>query len=243
MAPKKTTRTTRTTKSAGSTGGSRELKKRVKTARGRSTSSVRWLQRQINDPYVSRAKKDGYRSRAAYKLIELDDKFKWLKPGKTVLDLGAAPGGWTQVAVSRVRSDKEEPRVIGVDLLDMDPIAGAMLMKLDFMSNMALREIRDRIRGGVDIVLSDMAPNTTGHATTDHLRIMALLEAAYPFACEVLKTGGVFVAKVFQGGTEQELLARMKQDFETVRHAKPKASRPDSAEIYVIASGYKGKAR
>ena len=224
-----------------STSGNRELKTRVKTARGRSNSSVRWLQRQLNDPYVTLAKKEGYRSRAAYKLLELDDRFKWLKPGKTVLDLGAAPGGWTQVAVSRVRSQSEEPKVIGVDLLNMDPIAGALLLKLDFMSSVAMGEIRDHIKGGVDIVLSDMAPNTTGHGATDHLRIMAILEAAYPFACEVLKPGGVFVAKVFQGGTEKDLLAMMKQDFASVKHAKPKASRADSAEIYVIATGFKGK--
>ena len=226
-----------------SPSGSRELKKRVKTARGRSNSSVRWLQRQLNDPYVSLAKKEGYRSRAAYKLLELDDRFKWLKPGKTVLDLGAAPGGWTQVAVSRVRSVPEDPKVIGVDLLDMDPVAGALLLKLDFMSSVAMGEIRDHIKGGVDIVLSDMAPNTTGHSATDHIRIMAILEAAYPFACEVLKPGGIFVAKVFQGGTEKELLSMMKKDFASVKHAKPKASRADSAEIYVIASGFKGGKR
>ncbi len=233
MAPKKPTK-------SGPNSGNRELKKRVKTARGRTISSVRWLQRQINDPYVTMAKKEGYRSRAAYKLLELDDRFKWLKPGKTVLDLGAAPGGWTQVAVSRVRSDENNPKVIGVDLLNMDPIAGALLLKLDFMSSVAMGEIRDHIKDGVDVVLSDMAPNTTGHASTDHLRIMGILEAAYPFACEVLKKGGVFVAKVFQGGTEHELLAMMKKDFTSVKHAKPKASRADSSEIYVIATGFKG---
>lgn len=223
--------------------GKRELKKKVKTAKKRTISSTRWLQRQLNDPYVSQAKKDGYRSRAAYKLIELDDKFKWLKPGKTVLDLGAAPGGWTQVAVSRVRSEPHDPKVIGIDLLNMDPIAGALLMKLDFMSSVAMTELRSQMKDGVDIVLSDMAPNTTGHAATDHLRIMALLEAAYPFACEVLKPGGVFVAKVFQGGTEQELLAMMKKDFASVKHAKPKASRSDSSEIYVVATGFKHSKR
>jgi 23S rRNA (uridine2552-2'-O)-methyltransferase len=221
--------------------GKRTLKVRVKTAKKRKTSSTRWLQRQLNDPYVKRAKEDGYRSRAAYKLIELDDKYQWLKPGKTVLDLGAAPGGWTQVAVSRVRSTENEPKVIGVDLLEMQPVAGALLLKLDFMSNIALSEIRQHLKKGVDIVLSDMAPNTTGHATTDHLRIMAILEAAYPFACEVLKKGGTFVAKVFQGGTEKELLTMMKRDFEVVKHAKPKASRSDSSEMYVVASGFKGK--
>lgn len=221
------------------TSGNRELKKRVKTARGRTTSSVRWLQRQLNDPYVAKAKKEGYRSRAAYKLIELDDKYQWLKPGKTVLDLGAAPGGWTQVAVDRVKASHEKPLVIGVDLLEMSPMAGAILLQLDFMDDKAPDVIRSYIPQGVDIVLSDMAPNTTGHAPTDHLRIMAILEAAYPFACEVLKPGGVFIAKIFQGGTEKELLTQMKKDFATVKHAKPKASRADSSEMYVIATGFK----
>lgn len=227
------------TKSRSTSSGNRELKKRVKTARGRKPSSTRWLQRQLNDPYVTAAKREGYRSRAAYKLIELDDKFNWLTPGKTVLDLGAAPGGWTQVAVSRVKSGDKKPSVIGIDLLPMQPVAGAVLLKLDFMSSMAMAEIRAHIKNGVDIVLSDMAPNTTGHAATDHLRIMALLEAVYPFACDVLNPDGVFVAKVFQGGTERELLSRMKKDFTSVKHAKPKASRADSSEMYVIASGYK----
>lgn len=222
--------------------GTRELKKRVKTARGRSTSSVRWLNRQLNDPYVARAKREGYRSRAAYKLIELDDKFGWLKPGKTVLDLGAAPGGWTQVAVQRVKSESDTPKVVGVDILPMDPMAGAVLIQLDFNDDNAPERIRALIPQGVDIVLSDMAPNTTGHAATDHLRIMALLELAYAFTTEVLKPGGVFVAKVFQGGTEQELLKLMKQQFASVKHAKPKASRADSSEIYVVASGFKGVA-
>ena len=223
------------------TTGHRELKKRVKTARGRTISSVRWLSRQINDPYVALAKKEGYRSRAAYKLIELDDKFKWLKPGKTVLDLGAAPGGWTQVAVARTKSVSDKPAVVAVDILPMSPMGGAVVMQLDFMAEDAPEKIRALIPHGVDIVLSDMAPNTTGHAPTDHLRIMALLEAAYPFACEVLKPGGVFVAKIFQGGTERELLAMMKKDFAVVKHAKPKASRADSSEMYVVASGFKGR--
>ncbi len=221
--------------------GNRELKKRVKTARGRTNSSVRWLSRQLNDPYVTAAKKDGYRSRAAYKLIEMDDKFGWLKPGKKVLDLGAAPGGWTQVAVTRVRSDPDAPSVIGVDILPMPPVTGAVLLELDFMDPAAPDIIRSHIEGGVDIVLSDMAPNTTGHAATDHLRIMALLEAAYPFACEVLKPGGAFIAKVFQGGAESAFLSAMKRDFTVVKHAKPKASRADSSEMYVIASGFHGK--
>ncbi|MBY0407437.1 MAG: RlmE family RNA methyltransferase [Rickettsiales bacterium] len=222
------------------TSGTRELKKRVKTARGRTTSSVRWLQRQINDPYVSRAKREGWRSRAAFKIIELDDRFGWLKPGKTVLDLGAAPGGWTQVAALRVKSDPAKPSVVGVDILPMDQIPGSVILQLDFLDDDAPDKIRAYIPEGVDIVLSDMAPNTTGHAATDHLRIMALLELALPFACEVLKPGGVFVAKVFQGGTEAELLTMMKQQFKTVKHAKPKASRQDSSEIYVIASGFHG---
>jgi len=220
--------------------GNRELKKRVKTARGRTISSVRWLQRQINDPYVALAKKEGYRSRAAYKLVEMDDKFKWLKPGKTVLDLGAAPGGWTQVAVARTNSLSDKPTVIAVDILPMSEIGGAVVMQLDFMDDKAPDAIRALIPNGVDMVLSDMAPNTTGHAPTDHLRIMALLEAAYPFACEVLKPGGVFVAKIFQGGTEKELLTMMKKDFAVVKHCKPKASRADSSEMYVVASGFKG---
>jgi len=219
--------------------GNRTLKTRVKTAKKRTISSTRWLQRQLNDPYVQRAKKEGYRSRAAYKLIELDDKYKWLKPGKTVLDLGAAPGGWTQVVAQRIRSNPENPSIIAVDILPMPPIAGALILQLDFMDENAPRKIREHILHGVDIVLSDMAPNTTGHAATDHIRIMAILEAAYPFACEVLKRGGVFVAKVFQGGAERELLTRMKQDFAQVLHAKPKASRSDSSEMYVVASGFK----
>ena len=229
------------TPSGNKKGGTRGLVTRVKTARKRSISSTRWLQRQLNDPYVAQAKKDGYRSRAAYKLIELDDKYQWLKPGKTVLDLGAAPGGWTQVAVARIKSSEAKPSVIGVDLLPIPSIAGALLLQLDFMDDAAPDIIRSHIPKGVDIVLSDMAPNTTGHGATDHIRIMVLLEAAYPFACEVLKPGGVFVAKVFQGGTESELLKMMKKDFATVKHAKPKASRADSSEIYVIASGFKGR--
>jgi len=226
-----------------STSGTRTLKTRVKTARKRSSASTRWLQRQLNDPYVAQAKKEGYRSRAAYKLIELDDKSHWLKPGKTVLDLGAAPGGWTQVASARVKSSADHPSVIAVDILPMPTIAGALFLKLDFMDDTAPQAIRAHIPAGVDIVLSDMAPNTTGHAATDHVRIMALLEAAYPFACEVLKPGGVFIAKVFQGGAERELLSSMKKDFASVKHAKPKASRADSSEMYVVATGFKGKAR
>lgn len=224
---------------ASSSSGHRETKKRVKTARKRSVSSTRWLQRQLNDPYVARAKREGYRSRAAYKLLELDDKFKLLRPGISVLDLGAAPGGWTQVAAQRVGSSDTSCRVLGVDILAMDPVPGAQVMQLDFLREDAPEAIRALLPSGVDVVLSDMAPNTTGHAATDHLRIMALLEAAFPFACEVLKPGGAFVAKVFQGGTERELLALMKQHFAAVKHAKPKASRADSSEVYVVATGFK----
>lgn len=224
---------------SGGFSGNRELKTRVKTARGRKPSSTRWLQRQLNDPYVALAKKEGYRSRAAYKLIELDEKFHFLKAGKTVLDLGAAPGGWTQVAAARVKSTEEKPLVVGVDILPMPSIPSAKTIQLDFMADEAPDVIRALIPDGVDVVLSDMAPNTTGHQSTDHLRIMALIEAAYPFACEVLKTGGTFVAKVFQGGAEKELLAQMQKDFSSVKHAKPKASRSDSSEMYVVAVGFK----
>jgi 23S rRNA (uridine2552-2'-O)-methyltransferase len=227
--------------------GQRQTKTRVKTARKRTISSTRWLERQLNDPYVHLAKKEGYRSRAAYKLAELDDKFKFLKPGKLVLDLGAAPGGWTQIAVSRVRSTEKDPRVIGVDILSMDPVAGAAFMQMDFMDGSAPYQIKRHLPPGLgkgfDVVLSDMAPNTTGHSATDHLRIMSLLEAAYAFCCEILSPGGTFVAKVFQGGTEKALLAQMKEDFTTVKHAKPKASRADSSEMYVVAMGFRKAAR
>ncbi|MEK6746821.1 MAG: RlmE family RNA methyltransferase [Pseudomonadota bacterium] len=226
---------------SGGFSGNRELKTRVKTARGRKTSSTRWLQRQLNDPYVALAKKEGYRSRAAYKLIELDDKFHFLKVGKTVLDLGAAPGGWTQVSAVRVKSTEKKPLVVGVDILPMPSVPSASVIQLDFMDDSAPDIIRAMIPDGVDVVLSDMAPNTTGHQATDHIRIMVLIEAAYPFACEVLKTGGVFVCKVFQGGAEKELLAQMRKDFTSVKHAKPKASRSDSSEMYVVAIGFKGR--
>lgn len=227
--------------SAGGFSGNRELKTRVKTARGRKPSSTRWLQRQLNDPYVALSKKEGYRSRAAYKIMELDDKFRFFKAGKTVLDLGAAPGGWTQVAVKRVKSTEEHPLVIAVDILPMPSVAASHVIQLDFMEETAPDNIRKLIPESVDIVLSDMAPNTTGHQATDHLRIMALIEVVYPFACEVLKAGGVFVAKVFQGGADKELLAQMRQDFVSVKHAKPKSSRSDSAEMYVVASGFRRK--
>lgn len=220
--------------------GNRSLKVRVKTARKRSNSSTRWLERQLNDPYVKQARREGYRSRAAYKLIEMDEKFHFLKPGMRVLDLGAAPGGWTQVVAERVKSKADAPAVAAIDLLAMDPVGGAQFVQLDFMDDKAPELLKQMLGGKADLVLSDMAPNTTGHSATDHLRIMALLEAAYDFACEVLAKEGAFVAKVFQGGAEKELLARMKRQFETVKHAKPKASRSDSSEMYVIAMGFKG---
>lgn len=232
------------TKKKGSSplSGTRQVVTRVKTARGRTTSSVRWLNRQLNDPYVAQAKKDGYRSRAAYKLLELDDKFSFLKPGKIVLDLGAAPGGWTQVAVDRCKSTADKISVFGIDLLPIPPIGGSTLLQMDFMADDAPDALRALLPDGADVVLSDMAPNTTGHQATDHLRIMALLEAAYPFAREVLKPGGVWVAKVFQGGAEKALLQAMKADFAVVKHAKPKSSRQDSSEMYVVATGFRRRA-
>lgn len=227
-------------KSGKGDGGQRQLSVRVKTARGRKTSSARWLQRQLNDPYVAKAKREGYKSRAAYKLLELDDKYKFLAGNARVLDLGAAPGGWTQVAVERCKSTDENKTVLGVDILAMDPLPGADFLQLDFGDDDAPSRIETALGGKVDVVLSDMAPNTTGHAATDHIRILALVELAFHFACEVLKPGGVFVCKVRQGGTEQELLTVMKQRFGKVAHAKPAASRKDSAETYVVATGFRG---
>jgi len=211
------------------------LKKKVKTAKGRKLSSTRWLQRQLNDPYVERARAEGYRSRAAYKLIELDDKFKLIKPGARVVDLGAAPGGWTQVALQRGAS-----HVVGVDLLAMEAIPGAVLMELDFSEEDAPRKVKAALGGEADLVISDLAPWTTGHKATDHLKIIALVEIAAEFALETLKPGGAFVAKVFQGGAEEDLLKRLKGAFERVKHAKPDSSRSGSAEIYLVATGFKG---
>lgn len=228
-------------KKTSASSGRRTLKVRVKTARQRKPSSTRWLQRQLNDPYVHAAKKDGYRSRAAYKLLEMDDRYHLLKPGKIVLDLGAAPGGWTQAAVQRTKSLADKPCVISVDILEMSPLPGAICLTLDFMDERAPERIRAHLPQGADVVLSDMGPNTTGHAATDHLRIMALLEAAYDFATEALRPGGAFIGKIWQGGTEKSLLSRMKQDFTSVRHVKPKASRADSSEFYVLAQGFRCK--
>jgi 23S rRNA (uridine2552-2'-O)-methyltransferase len=217
--------------------GGRRLKQRVKTAKQRSLASTLWLDRQLNDPYVHEAKRQGYRSRAAFKIIQLDDKYYFFKPGKRVVDLGAAPGGWTQIAVDRVKGG----RVVGLDILPIEPIAGADLIELDFLAEEAPDRLKEMLGGPADIVLSDMSPPTTGHTSTDHLRIIGLVEVAYQFATEVLAPGGVFIAKVFQGGTENNLLADLKRRFVSVRHAKPPASRAGSAETYLVAIGFRDK--
>ena len=228
--------------SRGGLGGRRHLRVRLKTARRRTPSSQRWLERQLNDPYVAAAKREGYRSRAAYKLIEMDDKFRFLRPGQRVVDLGAAPGGWSQVAASRVQSAAGRGQVAAVDLVEMEAIAGVEIIRLDFTDEAAPARIRALLREGrADVVLSDLAPPATGHSKTDHLRIMALVEAAAEFAVEVLAPEGTFLAKVFQGGTERGLLARLKREFATVRHVKPPASRADSSELYVLATGFRGR--
>ncbi|MEM1419543.1 MAG: RlmE family RNA methyltransferase [Pseudomonadota bacterium] len=229
---------------SGRGGADRRLKVRVKTAKGRKGSSTRWLQRQLNDPYVARAKREGYRSRATYKILEIDDRFRLLKPGARVVDLGAAPGGWCQVAVKRVnalgeKSDKQG-FVLGVDLQEMEAVPGAELMLLDFMEDDADAQVKAALSGPADVVLSDLAPFTTGHKQTDHLRIIACVEAAAYFAFDVLKPGGAFVAKVLQGGAEGSLLAVLKKRFEKVQHFKPPSSRQDSAEMFVVATGYRG---
>lgn len=214
---------------------------KVKKARGRTVSSTRWLERQLNDPYVLAARDAGYRSRAAWKLAELDDKYKLLRPGSRVVDLGAAPGGWSQVAVQRVKAgEKGGGSVLAVDINPMPELPGATVMQLDFLSEGADLKVMEALGGQVDAVLSDMASPATGHRQTDHIRIMALCEAALDLACRVLAPGGCFVAKVLRGGTENELLNAMKRDFRLVRHVKPPASRADSAESYVIATGFRG---
>ncbi len=219
----------------------RPLKSHLKKVKGRRASSVRWLQRQINDPYVSEAQRQGFRGRAAFKIMQLDDQFHFFKAGRRVVDLGCAPGGWSQVAVNRVKSTPENPLVIGMDLLPADPIAGAKLVQMDFTSDEAPAKLEELLGGHrADIVMSDMAANTTGVHSLDHLRIMGLLEMAYDFAIKVLNPNGVFIAKIFQGGTENEFLAQMKRDFAVVKHAKPDASRKDSSEVYVVATGFKG---
>jgi 23S rRNA (uridine2552-2'-O)-methyltransferase len=223
-------------------GGERELKVRVKSGKGRSLSSKLWLERQLNDPYVARAKREGFRGRAAFKLIEIDDKHRLLKKGARVVDLGAAPGSWSQVAGKRVGIAEGKGRVLATDLLAMPPIAGVEFIQLDFLDPRAPDEIKARLGGGADVVLSDMAANATGHGRTDHLKIMALAEAAAEFAREVLAPGGAFLCKVLQGGTETTLLAGLKRDFAAVKHVKPAASRTDSAELYLLATGFRGGA-
>lgn len=220
--------------------GARDKAVRVRAKSGRSHSSILWLNRQLNDPYVAEAKRQGYRARSAFKLIELDDRYRFLKRGAAVIDLGAAPGGWTQVAVQRVGADAGGPgRVVGIDLQAMDPIPGAVLLQGDFLAEDAPARLTRALGRPADVVLSDMAPASTGHAQTDHLRIMGLLEAAAAFAAGVLAPGGAFVGKVLQGGAESTLLAGLKRDFAQVRHAKPPASRKDSSELYLVASGFR----
>jgi 23S rRNA (uridine2552-2'-O)-methyltransferase len=221
-------------------GGGRDLKVRVKSRK--SLSSKLWLERQLNDPYVARAKREGFRGRAAFKLIEIDDKHHLLKQGARVVDLGAAPGGWSQVASKRVGATEGRGRVIGIDLLPMAPIAGVEFVELDFLDPRAPDALKGMLGGPADVVLSDMAANATGHRKTDHLKIMALAEAAADFAREVLAPGGAFLCKVLQGGTEAALLAGLKQDFASVKHVKPAASRADSAELYLLATGFRGRA-
>ena len=210
--------------------------KRLRTAKGRKVSSTRWLERQLNDPYVRRAKAENYRSRAAYKLLELDERFGLLKGVKTVVDLGIAPGGWSQVT----RRKSPQARIVGIDLLPTDPIEGVAILELDFMDDATPDRLKEELGGPADLVLSDMAANTVGHQQTDHLRTMALVEAGLEFAKEVLRPGGAYVAKVLAGGADHELVAELKRNFATVKHAKPPASRKDSSEWYVVAQGFKG---
>ncbi|HTG38799.1 RlmE family RNA methyltransferase [Sphingomonas sp.] len=215
-------------------GGSRV---RVRTSRGRTAQSTRWLERQLNDPYVRRAKAEGYRSRAAYKLIELDEKFSFLKGMRRVVDLGLAPGGWSQV----VRRRLPQASVVGIDLLPVDPIEGVTILQMDFLTDAAPERLKEELGGEADLVLSDMAANTVGHPQTDALRTSALVEAAHAFACEVLRPGGTFVAKVFAGGGDSSMVAEMKRNFTTVKHAKPPSSRKGSVEWFVVAQGFKGR--
>lgn len=224
-------------------GSDRQLKVRVKAAAGRTASSRRWLERQLNDPYVARARRQGYRSRAAFKLTEIDDKAHVLAPGRLVVDLGAAPGGWSQVAAKRVGVDGGRGRVVAIDVLDMEPVAGVDFLQLDFLAEDAPERLQSMLGGKADVVLSDMAANATGHKRTDHLRTMALVEAAAEFARDVLAPGGAFLAKVLQGGTEHQLLAQLKRDFTAVKHVKPAASRAGSSELYLLATGFRGGER
>lgn len=211
---------------------------RVKTAKGRKVGSTKWLQRQLNDPYVKKAKAEGYRSRAAYKLLELDEKYRFLRGAKAVVDLGVAPGGWSQV----VRKKCPGAKVVGIDFLPVDPLEGVTLLQMDFTDEAAEATLKEALGGEADLILSDMAANTVGHPQTDHLRTMGLVELGLEFAKDVLKPGGAYVAKVLAGGTDHQLLAELKKHFATVKHAKPPASRKDSSEWYVVAQGFKGRA-
>ena len=222
-------------------GGSRKLTVKLRTAKGRKVGSTRWLQRQLNDPYVEEAKRRGYRSRAAFKLTEIDDRYHFLKPGMTVLDLGAAPGGWSQIAAERVGSAEGRGQVVAVDLSPIEPLPGVEVLTQDVSADDAPAAIRAALKGGrADVVLSDMAAPATGHRSTDHLRVVALVEAALDLAEDVLKPGGTFLAKVFQGGAGGELVTRLKRSFAKVHHVKPKASRKESPEVYVLATGFRG---
>jgi 23S rRNA (uridine2552-2'-O)-methyltransferase len=226
----------------GVSGGRRQARQRLASTKQRTASSRRWLERQLSDPYVAAARRAGYRSRAAYKLEEIDDRFHLLKPGGRVVDLGAAPGGWAQVAARRVKSAEGRGQVVAIDLLPMEPVTGVEAIQLDFMDAAAPGRLKAMLRDGrADVVLSDMAAQGTGHARTDHLRIVGLAEAAAEFACEVLEPGGAFVCKVFHGGSERSLLQRLKRAFATVKHVKPPASRAESAEMYVVATGFRGR--
>lgn len=219
----------------------RPLKVKVKSSRTRSSSSHKWLERQLNDPYVARARREGWRSRAAFKLIEMDEKAHILKRGMRVVDLGAAPGGWSQVAAKKLGVAEGRGRIVAIDLLEMEPVPGVIFAQLDFLSPEAPEKLLEMLDGPADLVMSDMAANATGHRQTDHLKIVALVELAVDFARQVLAPGGAFLAKVLQGGTEGALLADLKRDFTSVRHVKPAASRADSAELYVLATGFRGR--
>jgi 23S rRNA (uridine2552-2'-O)-methyltransferase len=235
-----------TTEKPNSGRGQRELRVRVKTAKGRKLSSTLWLERQLNDPYVIRAKKEGYRGRAAYKIMELDDRYGFLKPGARVVDLGCAPGGWCQIAVERVNALGQNPKkpvgtVLGIDLQEVEPIAGAEIHQLDFLADAADALVKGWLGGRADVVMSDMAAAASGHKGTDHLRIVALVEAALAFAFDVLDDGGTFVAKVLAGGAEAEMQAMLKKNFTKVANVKPPASRADSSEKFVVAMGFRGR--
>lgn len=229
----------KTAKTGG--GGARDMRVKVKKAGKLKHSSQLWLERQLNDPYVKRAREMGYRSRAAFKLVEMDDRYKFLKSGQRLIDLGCAPGGWCQVAGTRIGLEKGKGHIVGIDLLAVDPIPGVDLIELDFMADEAPALLTERLGGKADGVMSDMAANTTGHKKTDHLKIIALAEAALDFANDILAPGGFFLAKLFQGGESAELLAQLKRDFTLVRNVKPAASRADSSELYVLATGYRRK--